>query len=410
MPRDTAFSSAVTYCDADVTSLFGEEVLPSEKEQVTVRRNRSSSLEHAGSNPRREAIRHRLTQVETERYTQTEQNTVLLLSQELCRLMETEQQAPTSPRPDRRFNGKKKESLGPEQKSRRQRLQHKTRRDAGSTRNMSRDDDLLRFLAEQSFVRFDSIGERLAPGHTPAVASPPPEQLANPASPAKRPWPADHRHRMMAVSRLLRKLERRGYVEVLQPWADQPAWARVTAAGLHHLGLGWQEVPWPDTLEKIEARLRHDRDFKSHHHLINQVRLLLMRGGANAPEGVWKGERDLEIVIQQREGQRRPHRPDGLWHVLTDGFWNLTAGGTVLDTIPMYAGQTIAIEVECSRKSDARLADILPDLLVRADFVWYFCLHKQIRDALVEARDTALETDSQRRRLRIMLLEKYLCL
>jgi hypothetical protein len=69
----------------------------------------------------------------------------------------------------------------------------------------------------------------------------------------------------MAVSRLMRKLAARGYVEIIQPWSDQPAWFRVTAQGLRSLGLDWPEIPFSDTYEDLEARLRHDRYFKSHH-------------------------------------------------------------------------------------------------------------------------------------------------
>lgn len=291
---------------------------------------------------------------------------------------------------------------------RRHKQPRKIRRDAGSWRNMSRDDDLLRFNAEQTFLRFDSTGEFLAPGYTPAVAEPPAEQLADMRASAKRGWPADVRHRAMAVSRLMRKLEKRGYVELLQPWADQPAWSRVTQAGLRHIGLEWEETPWPDMPEKIEARFRHDRDHKSHNHLINQVRLLLMRGGAGAPPGIWKGEREIEAALPPREkGKRRPHKPDGLWSLTEDGTWSITADNVVLDTIEMKAGQIIAIEVECSQKSDWRLEEILPDLVQRADFVWYFCLNDTIHRAVVDAR-AKLESDEQRRRVRVLKLEKYL--
>jgi hypothetical protein len=291
---------------------------------------------------------------------------------------------------------------------RRHKQPRKIRRDAGSWRNMSRDDDLLRFNAEQTFLRFDSAGEYLAPGYTPAVADPPAEQLADTRAPTKRGWPADARHRAMAVSRLMRKLEKRGHVDLLQPWADQPAWSRVTAAGLHHIGLDWEETLWPDTPEKIEARFRHDSQFKSHNHLINQVRLLLMRGEASAPPGIWKGERDIETVLPPREkGKHRPHKPDGLWYLKEDGSWSITRRGTILDTVEMKAGQIIAIEVECSRKSDRRLEEILPELVESLDFVWYFCLNDTIHRAVVDARAT-LPNDEQRRRVRVLKMENYL--
>ena len=57
------------------------------------------------------------------------------------------------------------------------RIQHKRRSDAGSSRFKSRDADIVRFGAEQTFVRYDSAGEYLAPGHTPATTEPPASQL-----------------------------------------------------------------------------------------------------------------------------------------------------------------------------------------------------------------------------------------
>ena len=276
---------------------------------------------------------------------------------------------------------------------------------------MSRDTDVLRFNAEQTFVRFDSFGEYLAPGHTPALAEPPASQLADTSPPAKRAWPADSRHRLMAVSRLMRKLEKRGLVDIIQPWADQPAWSRVTATGLHFLGLDWPETLWPETPQDIEDRLRHDREWKSHNHLVNQVRLLLMRGGAGMPEGKWKGERDIEAALPERaKGYRRPHKADGLFYLLKEGSWSVmnTDGTRVVYTTSMQSGQLVAIEVECSRKSRPRLQDILPDLIEHHDFVWYFCLDEEVQRAVSDARKLFLETNTDRRRVRVLKLKEYL--
>ena len=73
-----------------------------------------------------------------------------------------------------------------------------------------------------------------------------------------------------------------------------------------------------------------------------------------------------------------------------------------------WAGQIVAIEVECSLKGDGRLAEILPDLVAHHDFVWYFCLTPTIKQAVADARRNALKTDDERRRVRILLLEDYL--
>jgi hypothetical protein len=294
----------------------------------------------------------------------------------------------------------------------RQRIQQKRRRDAGSSRFKSRDADLLRFGAEQTFTRFDTAGEYLAPGYAPALALPPPEQLADPTPAVKRAWPADLRHRLMAVSKLLHKLEARGYVEIIQPWADQPAWYRTTALGLRYLGLDWPDIPFPDTYEALEARLRHDRYFVSHNHLINQVRLLLARGGAGMPtKHTWQGERAIEAALPVREqGLRRPHKADGVIHLQEDGAWEVkNAEKTrVLDTVRMNAGQTLAIEVERSQKNDDRYSAILPDLLAHYDFVWYFCLTATIKQAVADVRKAVLIDKLQQRRVRIMVLGDFL--
>lgn len=299
-------------------------------------------------------------------------------------------------------------------KKKKRRHSSRKRRDAGSRRLKGRDRDILRFGAEQTFVRFDSLGEFLAPGYAPAVAEPPPEQLADPRPSSKRDWPADLRHRLMAVSRLMRKLEGWGHVEIIQPWADQPAWYRVTTAGLREIGLDWEEIPFPDPeeeYEKLEARLRHDQYFTSHNHVINQVRLLLARGAAGMPkQHEWRGERQIERVLPEREhGKRRPHKADGIIYLQEDGSWPLwnKDRSRVVGEVPMKAMQIIGVEAECTQKNDARLAEILPDLLAYHDFVWYFCLTETIQQAVADARKT-LPNDADRRRVRVVLLKEYL--
>jgi hypothetical protein len=296
-------------------------------------------------------------------------------------------------------------------RKKRRRVQQKRRSDAGSVQFKGRDADIIRFGAEQTFARADSLGEYLAPGHTPAVAEPPASQLADTTPSVKRAWPADLRHRLMAVSHLLQKLAGRGYLEVKQPWDDQPAWYRATALGLRYLGLDWVEIPFPAEYDDLEARLRHDSQFRSHNHLINQVRLLLARGGAGAPKHTWRGERAIEAALPPRQKDvRRPHKADGLIRLEEDGSWEvLSADRTrVQDTVFMKAGQIIGIEMECTLKSDHRLSEILPDLLMHHDFVWYFCLTPTIKLAVADARKQFLTTHEQRRRVRILLLEDYL--
>ena len=298
----------------------------------------------------------------------------------------------------------------PSTPKKRRRVHHTRRRDAGSSRTTSRDIDILRLGAEQTFVRYDTAGEYLAPGYVPALVQPTPEQLADTTPSAKRAWPADLRHRLMATTRLLNKLEARGTVEIIQPWADQPAWFRVTALGLRTLSLEWEEIPFPEKYEDLEARLRHDKYYTSHNHLINQVRMLLARGEANMPtDHEWRGERAIEIALPPREqGTRRPHKADGVVLLKKDGSWPLTSVDRtrVFGVREMKAQQIVGIEVECTQKNDSRYKVILPDLVEHHDFVWYFCLTDTIRQAVADARKTL--TEEQRQRVRLLLLEEYL--
>lgn len=294
----------------------------------------------------------------------------------------------------------------------RRRVQHKRRRDAGSSRLTSRDVDILRLGAEQTYVRYDTVGEYLAPDYAPATAEPPEAQLADTTPSAKRGWPADVRHRLMAVVRLMNKLEARGHVQIIQPWADQPAWFRVTTPGLRCVGLDWEEIPFPTEYEGLEARLRHDRYFTSHNHVINQVRMLLARGGASLPtKHEWHGERTIESALPPRERDtRRPHKADGIVYLNENGSWPILSGDRTrtVGKVEMKARQIVAIEAECTQKSYGRLAEILPDLLAHHDYVWYFCWTEAIRKAVIETRKLALPTDDQRRRVRVLLVKEYL--
>ena len=183
----------------------------------------------------------------------------------------------------------------------------------------------------------------------------------------------------MAVARVMNKLEARGYVEIIQPWADQPAWFRVTALGLRYLSLEWEEIFFPEKYEDLEARLRHDHYFTSHHHVINQIRMLLARGGANMPKNhEWHGERVIQNALPPLEhGLRRPHKADGIaFFSKEDGFWPMLSADRMktVGTVEMKAHQIIALEAECTLKSDKRLVEMFLDLLAHHDFAWYFCL------------------------------------
>ena len=73
--------------------------------------------------------------------------------------------------------------------------------------------------------------------------------------------------------------------------------------------------------------------------------------------------------------------------------------------VPLSAQALLGVEIELSRKSYERLAThVLPGLLEHYDFVWYFCLQEAYH-AVVAARRNYVQTDEERKRIRIHLLD-----
>src|SRR5437879_4875297 len=91
------------------------------------------------------------------------------------------------------------------------------RSDYDTWKKTGRDQDGLLLVAEQKFLRLDTLGEWWAPGYAPAIDGPksPKESLeqatsSNPSGKSARggnrmatPWPSDKRHRMMATQRIV---------------------------------------------------------------------------------------------------------------------------------------------------------------------------------------------------------------
>lgn len=102
----------------------------------------------------------------------------------------------------------------------------------------------------------------------------------------------------------------------------------------------------------------------------------------------------------------RMHRPDGIMVLHGDGAFPMMRGGAVAGWIPMRGGQTVAIEVELTRKGRERLGEgILPSLLAHYDFAWYFCGTREVYETMVVARRDALRTAEERERIRILLVQ-----
>ena len=288
----------------------------------------------------------------------------------------------------------------------------KRRSDYGSYKKTEKDWIGWELVGSQRWTRFDTLGELWDPQHRPAILLPmqngqqQAEKLGRGGKRTGLPWPIDHHHRMMAVARIVYRWQEQGFAKLLQPWDGQPQWVSLTEPGLAERHLPWHEVDWPEDHEA----LRHDDNYYiSHIHRINQMRMRLLSGAANAPRHEWISERAIAADFPLREaGMELPHLPDGVLLLQEDGKWDITIEGEIVDTVEMKNGQRVAIEIELSRKSYPRLQwQVLPSLLERYDFVWYFC-DEDARKAVYKARDQYVPNEDNQRRIRVMKLRDYL--
>lgn len=292
----------------------------------------------------------------------------------------------------------------------------KRRSDFGTYKITPKDWVAWPFVAQQRFVRYDTLAAWWDPEHLPATfesrvkQDPNAPRMPGPGRGGKRtglPWPRDFDKRLAAVTRIVEgHWLPMGVAEWVQPFGRTPKWVRLTQAGLHQLGLSWPETPFPDTLKYYE----HNEDRRCHDHCINEVRVYLARGGANAPLHTWTSERVIQNRMPQPAlGQTLPHLPDGYITLEAPGSWDIRdTDDNLLVSIPLAPGQKIAIEIELNRKSYPRLQqEVFPQLFQQYDYVWYFA-EADARRVLVEARQRFLRTDEQRSHLRIMKLSEHL--
>ena len=289
------------------------------------------------------------------------------------------------------------------------RRQNTRRSTAGAWKTQTRDIDGMRLVGEQKFVRLDTLCEWFAPGYQKAVGEVLPasqERTSRGGDRSRHPWPADQRHRMMAVHRIVNRwVAPLGCAEKWQPWADQPAWVRLTARGLAEIGHpDWPELPWPDDTRK--DRLRDDGKYwLSHLHRINHVRLALARGDIDClpPHHRWHSEREIEIALPEKvRGVALPHKTDGYIELLCEQTWTYPRAQGQIADLHLPAGARIGIEVELSRKAFAVYHEhIFPDLLRQYDAALYLAVGEAYQ-ALVEARKTFRASDADRRRLRLL--------
>lgn len=215
-----------------------------------------------------------------------------------------------------------------------------------------RDLAVLRWVGEQYAVRFDQL-QRLLGEH-----STDPEHLRCPGVLS-----------LARTRRVLQRWEMEDLVSYKLLLAGEQGWVWLTRKGLSALGL---EVRY---YEPRPAAL-------GHLYYINQARLYVQ---ARRQDDRWIAERLLRSQQEARgQAEAGEHLPDG---VLLKPDQN-----------------RIAIEVELSAKSKARLFSILHDLVERYYRTWYFA-PAPVVDLLQYVLHTAPFTPEQRRSVQILPLE-----
>lgn len=260
----------------------------------------------------------------------------------------------------------------------------------------------LRFVVEQKAVSYLHLAQHFAPNFEPALDSPPTQDdggrtKARGGDRRHAPWPRDRKARIHAVSQLVDKWWKSGWVCKERPYLERPQWLWVTEAGLRRLGLEYSDAHF---FEEEEL---------NHLYQVTAIRLRLAR----RPEGAqstwfahtWISERAIKASYpQNRPGTVLPHLPDGALELDQDALVKMERGVE----LPLRRGDRIAIEVELSRKHFQRLEEILPDLLRHYRGVWYFCERKAY-DAVVATKQRLVEggvlTAEQSRLIRVIHLD-----
>jgi hypothetical protein len=251
------------------------------------------------------------------------------------------------------------------------------------------------------FLTLEQLGQFLAPALEPAIFETPKQKISEKKPRGGKrdniPWPREYHKRLHATAEIVRRWEHRmGYVETWKPWTPGPTWVRVNEAGLRNLNLIWNEIFFPQR-KKLTPN--------GHISQVNQRCLALAQGKDQAPVHEWISERKIYIDQCRQEGfdTTRTHRPDGVMLLKADGTFPFKGD----EEIPLKIGQHIAIEVELSQKGAERLGNgILPALLRAYDQTWYYCGNQKVYDKVVRARRDYLDTNEDRKRIRILLLDE----
>lgn len=261
----------------------------------------------------------------------------------------------------------------------------------------------LRFTADQKAVSYIHLAQYFAPNFEPALDYPPARDddkrlIARGGNRRNAPWPLDRKARIHAVSQIVDKWWKNGWVWKERPHLERPKWVWVNEAGLRRLGL-----------EYIDAHFFEEEEL-NHLYQVTAIRLRLARRPED-PHAVWFAhtwisERAIKASYpQNRPGILLPHLPDGALELDEDALVKMERGVE----LPLRRGDRIAIEVELSRKHFQRLEEILPDLLRHYRGVWYFCERKAY-DAVVATKQRLVEggilSKEQSRLIRVIHLEQ----
>src|SRR6266849_6196561 len=182
----------------------------------------------------------------------------------------------------------------------------------------------LRFTAEQKAVSYIHLAQYFAPNYEPALDSPPEkdESVRTKERGGNRrnaPWPRGRKARIHAVSQIVDKWWKNGWVCKERPYLERPKWVWVNEAGLRRLGLEYNDAHF---FEEEEL---------NHLYQVTAIRLRLGRRPED-PQAVWFAhtwisERAIKASYpQNRPGIALPHLPDGALELDGDALVKMERG------------------------------------------------------------------------------------
>ena len=240
----------------------------------------------------------------------------------------------------------------------RRRRPYRPRRDRGRFKLTPRDEWGMRYVASMRTLRFDQLLDMFALWHYQADVQRYEQQLADyqrhpqgspPAPPTLQPQAKSK------VQSIINRWLAHGYAITDQPHDPGPVWLTLTAKAMRELKLPY------------EAGFPPKEDLKEDGHIFacNEVRFKLMRTKTYG-HYVWWSERSIKANWEEgRSGIAYDQLPDA--ELYLDGV------------------ARICVEVEITRKSDARYDEILVNLVDRYHQVLY-CVREPLYPVLEAAR------------------------